>query len=40
MAKKNENINKVNIVVKDEKWQNAIDKALEKNIKKVEIKGI
>ena len=39
MAKKNENINKVNIVVKDEKWQNAIDKALEKNIKKVEIKG-
>ena len=39
MAKKNENINKVNIVVKDEKWQNAIDKAVEKNIKKVEIKG-
>lgn len=39
MAKKNENINKVNIVVKDEKWQKAIDKAVEKNIKKVEIKG-
>ena len=39
MAKKNENINKVNVVVKDEKWQKAIDKAVEKNIKKVEIKG-
>lgn len=39
MAKKSETTNKILITVKDEKWQKAIDKACEKNIKKVEIKG-
>jgi trigger factor len=39
MAKKDEITKKILITVKDEKWQKAIDKACEKNIKKAEVKG-
>ena len=39
MAKKDETTKKILITVKDEKWQKAIDKACEKNIKKAEVKG-
>lgn len=39
MAKSNETTKKILIEVKDEKWQKAIDKSFDKNIKKAEVKG-